>query len=62
GIYFAVQASYEQQLVNANSQALTSAVQQYRTAYAKELNKLQALLGTAKAEPFPTVNSTRAGS
>ena len=36
GIYFAVQTSYEQQLVNANSQALTAAVQQYRTAYAKE--------------------------
>lgn len=62
GIYFAVQASYEQQLVNANSQALTSAVQQYRTGYAKELNKLQALLRTAKAEPFPSGKTVRAGS
>jgi hypothetical protein len=53
GIYFAVQASYEQQLVNANQQALTAAVQQYRAAYAKELAKLPALLRTAKAQPFP---------
>ena len=60
GIYFAVQASYEQQLVNANAQALTAAVQQYRTAYAKELNKLPALLRTAKATPFPA-GKPRAG-
>jgi hypothetical protein len=60
GIYFAVQASYEQQLVNANQQALTSAVQQYRAAYAKELSKLNALLRTAKAVPFPAVRRTRA--
>jgi hypothetical protein len=53
GIYFAVQASYEQQLVNANQQALTAAVKQYRAAYAKELAKLPALLRTAKAQPFP---------
>ena len=53
GIYFAVQASYEQQLVNANQQALTAAVRQYRAAYAKELSKLPALLRTAKAQPFP---------
>jgi hypothetical protein len=52
GIYFAVQASYEQQLVNANQQALTSAVQQYRAMYAKEVGKLPALLKTAKATPF----------
>jgi hypothetical protein len=52
GIYFAVQASYEQQLVNANQQALTAAVQQYRAAYARELAKLPALLRTAKANPF----------
>jgi hypothetical protein len=60
GIYFAVQASYEQQLVNANQQALTAAVQQYRAAYAKELAKLAALLRTAKAQPFgkPAVKST----
>jgi hypothetical protein len=52
GIYFAVQASYEQQLVTANQQALNSAVSQYRSAYAKELTKLAALLRTAKAQPF----------
>ena len=51
GIYFAVQASYEQQIVNANQQALTAAVQQYRAAYAKELKKLPTLLETAKANP-----------
>jgi hypothetical protein len=60
GIYFAVQASYEQQLVNANQQALAAAVKQYRAAYAKELAKLAALLRTAKAQPFgkPAVKST----
>jgi hypothetical protein len=52
GIYFAVQASYEQQLVNANQQALTAAVHRYRAAYAKELGQLKALLRTAKAIPF----------
>ena len=62
GIYFAVQASYEQQLVNANQQALTTAVQQYRTAYAKELNKLPALLKTASAQPFPKVQPGRPSS
>jgi hypothetical protein len=53
GIYFAVQASYEHQLVTANQQALTAAVSQYRAAYKKELAKLAALLRTAKAQPFP---------
>ena len=62
GIYFAVQASYEQQLVNANQQALTSAVQRYRTAYHKELSQLPALLRPAKAEPFPTRKTPRAAS
>jgi hypothetical protein len=52
GIYFAVQASYEQQLVTANQQALDTAVSQYRAAYASELNKLPTLLGTTKAQPF----------
>jgi len=52
GIYFAVQASYEQQLVTANQQALTKAVQQYRAEYQKELSKLPALLRTAKAQAF----------
>jgi len=62
GIYFAVRASYEQQLVNANAQALTAAVRQYRTAYAKELNKLPALLKTASAQPFPKVQPGRPSS
>ena len=48
GIYFAVQASYEKQLVTANQQALNAAVSQYRAAYAKELKKLPALLRTAR--------------
>jgi len=66
GIYFAVQASYEQQLVNANQQALTTAVKQYRAAYAKELAKLPALLRTTKAQPFrrrsaPTDRASAAG-
>jgi hypothetical protein len=52
GIYFAVQASYEKQLVTSNQQALNAAVSQYRAAYANELRKLPALLRTAKAEPF----------
>jgi hypothetical protein len=52
GIYFAVQASYEHQLVTANQQALNAAVADYRAAYTKELSKLPALLRTAKAQPF----------
>jgi hypothetical protein len=63
GIYFAVQASYEQQLVTANQQALTAAVSAYRAAYRKELTKLAALLRTAKAQPFPQAKpSARRGS
>jgi hypothetical protein len=54
GIYFAVQASYEQQIVNANQQALTAAVQQYRAAYARELSKLASLLRSASAQPAVT--------
>jgi hypothetical protein len=48
GIYFAVQASYEKQLVNANEQALTADVRRYRAAYARELTKLPKLLKTTK--------------
>ena len=51
-VAFAVLASYEQQIVNANAQALTTAVQQFRAAYAAELKKLPALLKTASAQPF----------
>lgn len=52
GIYFAVQASYEQQIVNANQQALTASVHQFRTDYQKEASELPQLLRTAKAQPF----------
>ena len=61
GIYLAVQASYEQQIVNANQVALTSAVQQYKAAYARELKKLPSLLKTAKANQFPKIRPTRKG-
>ena len=61
GIYFAVQASYEQQIVNANADALNSAVQQYKAAYARELKKLPALLKTAKANAFPKIRPTPKG-
>jgi hypothetical protein len=48
GIWFAVQASYEQQLVTANQQALSAAVQRYRAAYRAELTRLPALLHSSK--------------
>ena len=38
---------------------LTTAVQRYRAAYAKELSKLPGLLKTASAQPFPSVKPTR---
>jgi hypothetical protein len=50
GIYYAVQASYEQQLVNANQVALNVAVRLYKAAYARELRKLPALLRTTSAK------------
>jgi hypothetical protein len=62
GIYFAVQASYEKQLVTSNQQALSTAVSQYRADYAKELRKLPALLRTAKAQPFPPKATARGRS
>ena len=61
GIYFAVQASYEQQIVNANQVALNSAVQQYKAAYARELKKLPSLLKTAKVNKVPKLRPTRKG-
>ena len=61
GIYLAVQASYEQQIVNANQQALDTAVQQYKAAYAKELGKLPALLKTASANTSPKAMPTGKG-
>jgi hypothetical protein len=47
GIYFAVQADYEQQFVTANQQALNLAVRRYKADYAKELRKLPGLLRAA---------------
>ena len=49
GIYFAVQADLELQIVSANQQKLTTAVQDYRAAYQKELADLPTLLTTASA-------------
>ncbi len=49
GIYFAIQASYEQQFVTANQQALNAAVREFKAAYAKELSDLPALLRAASA-------------
>jgi hypothetical protein len=49
GIYFAVQTSYEQQVIDANQQALSAAVREYKASYAKELRELPALLRTASA-------------
>jgi hypothetical protein len=49
GIFFAVQASYEQQVVSANQQALGAAIRQYKASYARELSKLPALVRTASA-------------
>jgi hypothetical protein len=51
GIFFAVQASYEQQVVDANQPQLTKAVQQYRAAYRKELSRLPTLLTTTPTTP-----------
>jgi hypothetical protein len=62
GIYFAVQASYEQQLVTASQRALSTAVSQYRAAYARELKELPALLRTARAQPFRTGKRVRAAA
>ena len=51
GIYFAIQASYEQQLVTANQQALNAAVREFKAAYAKQLGELPAQLRTASVTP-----------
>lgn len=49
GIYFAVQADYEQQVVDADQQKLNTAVQQFRAAYQKEISSLPTLLATTSA-------------
>jgi hypothetical protein len=51
GIYFAVQASYEQQFVSANQQALNAAVRQYKAAFAQALKTMPALLRAASDTP-----------
>lgn len=51
GIYFAVQASYEKQIVTSNQQALNAAVRQFKAAFAKELSRLPTLLRTTSATP-----------
>ena len=51
GIYFAVQASYEQQFVSANQQALNAGVREYKAAFAKALKTMPTLLGTTSATP-----------
>jgi hypothetical protein len=51
GIYWAVQASYEQQFVNSNQQALNVAVRDYKADFARELRKLPELLHTVSATP-----------
>ena len=51
GIYFAVQANYEQQFVSANQQALNAGVREYKAAFAKALKTMPALLQTTSATP-----------
>jgi hypothetical protein len=51
GVYFAVQASYEKQLVSANQQALNAGIREYKAAFAKTLKALPALLRTTSAVP-----------
>jgi hypothetical protein len=51
GIYLAVQASYEQQFVSANQQALNAGVRAYKAAFAKALKSMPTLLRTTSATP-----------
>jgi hypothetical protein len=51
GIYFAVQANYEQQFVSTNQQALNAGVREYKAAFAKALKAMPTLLQTASATP-----------
>ncbi len=62
GIYFAVQASYEQQFVDANQQALNAEVRQYKAAFAAELSELPALLRTTSTTPaLPFIRRSASG-
>lgn len=51
GIWFAVQASYEEQFVTANQQALAAGVREYKAAFAKALKNMPALLRAASSTP-----------
>ena len=51
GIYFAVQANYEQQFVSANQQALNAGVREYKAAFARALKAMPTLLQTTSATP-----------
>jgi len=51
GIYFAVQANYEQQFVSANQQALNAGIREYKAAFTKALKDLPRLLQTTSATP-----------
>ena len=51
GIYFAVQANYEQQFVSANQQALNAGVREYKAAFAKAIKTMPSLLQTTSATP-----------
>jgi hypothetical protein len=51
GIYFAVQANYEQQFVSANRQALNAGVREYKAAFARALKTMPTLLQTTSATP-----------
>ena len=51
GIYFAVQANYEQQFVSANQQALNAGVREYKAAFAKAIKDLPSLLQATSAVP-----------
>jgi hypothetical protein len=65
GIYFAVQGSYEQQVIDANQQALGAAVREYKANYARELRDLPALLRTTSATldlPGPVGKSGKPGA
>ena len=51
GIYFAVQADYEQQFVSANRQALDAGVREYKAAFAKAIRTMPKLLRATSATP-----------
>jgi hypothetical protein len=50
GIYFAIQTSYEHQFITQNQQVLNTAVREFKSNFAKEVNKLPALLRSTSAK------------